>query len=292
MKSSDKKKSEGFIRWNYSIFVDSLKKIDFHIIWIILLDMLFYLASGYLIIWWFQRISAKIQSFELPSDIDLVSEKAAEQLGNQIAELNFILRLSSVFLLLAIIFIASIIKGIIWAKTTKTRFSFNLLSKFLILNLIWMGFWSFVMYLIFKFVRPELVSVFLLIALFVASYLTYTLYAFFMQTGKIKYSLASIKINFSMINYFLLPFGLMAAMWLLLVVLISLLRLDAVIFTFVARLYGMAGLGFSGSIGTGLPSVEFIVIVVVSLLANPFIRAATYFSRHYLSTLISELQKK
>ena len=283
------KKNGGFLKWNYHILIASFKKIDLNIIWIIILDTIFYLASGCLILLWFQRISAKIQSFSLPSDIGLVTDQASQRLADQVAGLNLSIRLSFVLLLIAIIFLAAIIKGMIWAKTKKSKLSFNLLSKFLALNLGWMGLWFLVIYMAIQLVQQQLVAFFLFAVLFLSSYLTYSLYSAFMENQSIKRSLKSLRINFKKIHYFIVPYALIIIFWLLSIFLSSLLRLDKLVFALVAKLYAVTGL--DPSFFDAGPSIEFVVLLLVSVLANPLLRLVTYFSRYYLSALASEVEK-
>ena len=287
-KISNPKKNEGFIKWNYDIFLASFKKIDFNIIWITILDTIFYLASGCLVLLWFQRISAKIQSFSLPSDIGLVTDQAAQRLADQVAGLNLAIRLSFILLLTAIIFLAAIVKGIIWAKTKKISLSFSLLSKFLALNLGWMGLWFLIIYIVIQMVQPQLVLIFLLFVLFLSSYMTYSLYSIFMEKKSIKGALNSLKLSFKNIHYFILPYVSIIALWWLSVFLSTLIGLDKLVFALVAKLYTAAGLD-PGFFDAG--SLEFVVLLVVSLLANPLLRLVTSFSRYYISGLVSEVEK-
>ena len=290
-KSSGSRENESFIKWNYTILRASLKKIDLNLIWIILLDTLFYLASGYLIIFWFQRISAKIQAFSLPPDISAVSDQAAQRLAGQIADFNLMIKLSFFLLIVAIIFMASIIKGIIWSKSAKAKISLNLISKFLVINLAWMGFWSALLYIIFTAVQPQLVSVFLLIALILASYMTFAVYSRFMLKQDFRDFFASIPLSFRKIRYLLLPYALIIILWFLIILTSSLLKLDKLVYALAAKLYGATGIEYSGLVNSGF-SIEFVVLILVSVFANPLLRLVTAFSRYYFSTLVSEMEKR
>ena len=285
------KKNLNFFIWNYNILKNSLKKIDLNLIWIIFLDTLFYLASGYLIIFWFRRISAKIQAFSLPPDISAVSDQAAQRLAGQIADFNLMIKLSFFLLIVAIIFMASIIKGIIWSKSAKANISLNLISKFFVINLAWMGFWSALLYIIFTAVQPQLVSVFLLIALILASYMTFAAYSKFMQKQDFRDFFASIPLSFRKIRYLLLPYALIIILLFLIILTSSLLKLDKLVYALAAKLYGAAGIEYSGLANHGF-SIEFIVLILVSVFANPLLRLVTAFSRYYFSALVSEMEKR
>jgi hypothetical protein len=66
-----------------------------------------------------------------------------------------------------------------------------------------------------------------------------------MQKQDIKVFLASIKPSFGKIHYTLLPYAVVAVLWILSLFLGSLIRLDRVLFALAAKLYGLAGLDSS-----------------------------------------------
>ncbi|MBI2124336.1 hypothetical protein HYT92_00955, partial [Candidatus Pacearchaeota archaeon] len=113
-----KTKKQGFLTWNYEILKTSFKNINQDILFIIILDFLFYIASGYLVILWITRITEKINSINLQPDF---SPAAIQQLSKDTQMFYYVVEFSFVMLLVAIIFLASILKGIIWAKTIKAK---------------------------------------------------------------------------------------------------------------------------------------------------------------------------
>ena len=68
-----KKAKINFLDWNNKVFSSSIKKIDLSILWLILLDISFYVLSGYIFVYWLQAIRAKIESFQLPADASAIS---------------------------------------------------------------------------------------------------------------------------------------------------------------------------------------------------------------------------
>lgn len=199
-------KKPNFLEWNNNVLMKSLKKININIILIIILDALFYVLSGYIVIFWLQRIQAKMAAFNLPPDIISLGAERAQQLVGEVKSFYFLIVISFIVLLLAIIFLASILKGIIWAKTTNTRISFALISKFLGLNLIWMSFWFTLVILISLFVEPASTLKFMLIIIVLGLYFTNTLYTIFMKEQKFISILTSIRLNIVKIHMFLLPY--------------------------------------------------------------------------------------
>lgn len=181
-------------------------------IFIVILDALFYFLSGYLFIFWLGRIQTKIAAIILPTPADLISlgYEKAQQVLSEAKSFYFLLIFSIIFLVIAIIFLASILKGIIWAITTNTKITFGFISKFLALNLIWMSFWFVLVFLISLFVQPTSAPIFMTITIFLGLYFTNTLYTIFMKKQTFKSIISAIKLNIVKIHLFLLPYALIS----------------------------------------------------------------------------------
>lgn len=205
-----KKSKQNFLEWNNQILISSFKKLDLNIILIIILDIFFYFLSGYLFIFWLQKIQARMASVYLPSDLLSLGPEKAQQVVSEVRTFYYLIVFSFILLIIAIIFLASIFKCIIWAKTTKTKFSFSLTSKFLALNLIWMGFWFIVIFLISLLIEPSFVARFAIGAVILSLYLTNTLYTLFMKSPKIKTIFHSITLSVTKIHMFLLPYAIIS----------------------------------------------------------------------------------
>ena len=203
-------KKQNFLDWNYKILLDSLGKIDFSIILIAVLDALFYLSSIFPYLYWFKSINAKQESLRLPADPSLLPINELQKLVAEGQTFFYFLVFSSILVTLIIILLASIIKGIIWAKTTRTKITLKLISKFFILNLAWMGFWFLVIAAIAYFVETYSVNLFSRIAIFLAIYFTGTLYSLFMKEQKFKSIIDAIKLNIAKIHLFVLPYALIS----------------------------------------------------------------------------------
>jgi len=217
-------KKLNFIEWNNGILISSIKNIDLNIILIIILDFLFYISSGYLFIFWLQRVQAKMTAFNIPTDITALGVEKAQQLVSDVKAFYFLIIASLVLLLTAIIFLMSIFKGIIWAKTTGTKTTFKLISKFLALNLIWAGFWFVVVFLVSYLVEPAAAPMAMLVAVILALYFTNTLYALFMRKQQFKSILGAIKLNIAKIHLFLLPYSAIGLLLFIIVRLLSLFK--------------------------------------------------------------------
>lgn len=240
------KKNQNFLEWNNSILVNSLKKINFDIILIIILDNLFYFLSAYFFIFWFKRIQEKMAAFNVPADVMSLGYEGAQQLISDAKAFYYLLIFSFILMLVAVIFIASIFKGIIWAKTTKTKITFGLISKFLALNLMWMGFWFLAVFLVSWLVQPASALLFMAMAIILGLYFTNTLYSIFMKEQKLRAVIGAVKLNITKIHLFLLPYAVMLLLFYVIMKLGSLLKfryspillgLIIIVYAAVARYY-------------------------------------------------------
>lgn len=219
-----KKQKPNFLEWNSNILISSIKRIDLNVVLIIILDAIFYILSGYLIIFWLQRIQAKMAAFNLPTDIISLGPESAKQLVAEVKSFYYLIIFSFILLLIAIIFLASILKGIIWAKTTNTKITFKMLSKFLGLNLIWMSFWFVLVILISLFVEPSSVPIIMIATIILGLYFSNTLYTLFMKKQEFKSIIAAIKLNTTKIHLFLLPYAVIYLLFYIIATINNLLK--------------------------------------------------------------------
>lgn len=207
-----KKSKIGFIEWNNNIFVKSFKKMDFGILLIIILDSLFYLTAAGLFFLWDKFMKAKAAAINLPADpneivntLTSLGPEKAQQLASEVKSYFFLLLFSFIAVVILVIFLAGIFKSIIWAKTMKTKISLKFMSGFLLLNVIWMGFWAVIIFLISYIVNPGSVPTFFLIAFIVAVYFTNILYPIFMRKQRLNSIASAIRIGIAKIHLFVLP---------------------------------------------------------------------------------------
>lgn len=227
-------KKINFMDWNNNILLSSLKKIDLNIFLIVFLDALFYLVSGYATVFWLQRVQEKMASFNVPADIISIGKENAIQLVSDVKSFYYLIIVSLVLLLIAIIFIASIFKGIIWAKTTGTKITSSLISRFFILNLIWMGFWLVLLFLIAYLAERTSAPLILFVLILLSLYFSNTLYTIFMKQQKLNSILKAIKLNVSKLHLFLLPYAVVFLLFYILMKLSSIIK-----FKYSAILLGM-----------------------------------------------------
>lgn len=228
-----------FLEWNNNIFISSIKKIGLDIILIVILDFLFYFSSGYLAIFWLQRIQAKMAAFSLPANVLSLGYEGAQQLVSEAKAFYYLLIFSFIVLLIAIIFLASLLKGIIWAKTTNTKITLALISKFLGLNLVWAGFWFIMVISISLFALPTSAPILMVIMILLGIYFTNTLYPIFMRKQTIKSIVNAVKLNIQKIHLFLLPYALISLILFIVVRISGLLKFkySPIVFSLLLLIY-------------------------------------------------------
>ncbi|MEK6946928.1 MAG: hypothetical protein AABX32_04955 [Nanoarchaeota archaeon] len=207
-----KKDKIGFIEWNNNILVNSFRKIDLNILWIILLDSVFYLTAAGSFFLWDKFMKAKAAAINLPADpneivnaLTALGPEKAQQLASEVKSYFFLLLFSFIAVVILVIFLAGIFKSVIWAKTAKTKISLKFMSGFLLLNVIWTGFWAIIIFLISYTINPGSVPTFFLIAFIVAIYFTNILYPLFMRKQKLNSLGSAIKLGIARIHLFVLP---------------------------------------------------------------------------------------
>ena len=214
-----KKPKSNFMEWNSNVLISSIKKINLNIFPIVFLDALFYFLSGYAVMFWVQRVQSKMASFYMPKNLLALAPEAAKQLAGDVKEFYFLIIISIILLLIAIIFLASILKGIIWAKTTATKISLRLISGFFIVNLAWMGFWIAIVFLTAYLAEPAYAPNLMAAFIIMGAYFTGILCTIFMKERRFRSILHAVRLGASKFRLFLLPY---AAILLLLYVLIRL----------------------------------------------------------------------
>ena len=130
-----------------------------------------------------------------------------------------------------------------------------LISRFFILNTFWMGFWLLLLFLGVKAVKPELSVYFVLVCAVISAYLTNNVYALFIKEQNFKSVIAALRISFTKLHLFLLPYILISATWFLLVVIILLTS------SFIAPIYSQYLIGFFAVIYAAL--IRFYISTLV-----------------------------
>ena len=287
-----KTKKAGYLAWNIHILASSLKKIKLKdASLIIVLDALFYLLSGYFFLFWLQRINQKMESVYLPLDMASASVDNVQRAAKDAQSFYYLLIFSIILLVIAIIFLSSIFKGIIWAKTTSTKITPRLISKFFILNALWLVFWLLLMFAVLWMVEAGYARLFMFAALLASAYFTGILYSVFMRSQKIMSFANALKLGASKIRIFALPYLLVIGFFYLALLLGNLARLDYYTLSALIKAYGALGFDFSSALEAVAPQANFMIALLISLLANPFLLISVAISRYYVSALVAEISK-
>ena len=206
----EKSKKIGFLQLNNEVFSNSIKRIDLNIILIVVLDALFYFALNFILVFWQNAVELKRSSINVPApeELAILGYGKTQEILSQGKSFLFFMIFSTILVIITIIFLTSVFKGIIWARTAKTNLSLNFLSKFLVLNLIWMGFWFLILILISLLVDPYFVALYSAIAILVGLFFAGTIYTIFMKKQNLKSITAGIRLNIAKIHLMLLPYGL------------------------------------------------------------------------------------
>jgi len=294
MKAKKEGQKPEFLSWNIGILKESFKRITIKdALLILILDALFYLLSGYFILFWLKRINEKMNSVYLPFDLASAGVEKMQQAAKDAQSFYYILILSFILLVAAIIFLSSLFKGMIWAKTTKTRITSRLLSKFLLLNFVWLASWIVIIFLISWLVQAESARTFLFGALLLSIYSTNLAYAFFMRDHTIKSLAKAIKLGFAKIHLLLLPFILIIGLFFVALLAGSLLKIDYYSLYAITKAYSFLGFEFTNSLaGMSAPEADFLIVTLISMLASPLALISAAFSRYYFSGLVDNLRGK
>jgi len=233
-KISVKMKKEGYFKQSYGIFLDSFKKIDLKIFPIVFFDLVFYSLIPLIAITSFNIVQKKAMSIDLGQNLLQMGAENAQALAANLQGFLFLLIGMMLLMLLTIIIDWSIFKGLAWGFTLKKKFSFNYFLRFFLLNLFWLGTLAVLMFLIglaFKgeplmlwgiYFQAGVASVYILILMAAWAYFTNIIYVLFLKDEK-KAVRKALKLGFTKIHFFILPYVSLAAILLVLYAIMNLI---------------------------------------------------------------------
>lgn len=195
-------KKESYFKNSYNIFIDSFKKIDIKIFFIVFFDLAFYALAFLISITTFRTITNKAVAIDLSQD---PLQAGAEKLLAELSGFYFLL-IAMLFLMILIIIVNwSILKGLVWGLTTKRKFNFKFFLRFFLVNLVWLGTFTILIFSIAFSFREEVLPIYMLILLLIWAYFTNIIYTLFMKNTK-KAVRKAFKLGFTKIHYFILPY--------------------------------------------------------------------------------------
>ena len=227
-------KKEGYFKQSYDIFLDSFKKIDLKIFFIVFFDLIFYSLMPLIAITGFGVIQNKAMALDFGQNLFQLGAENAEALLAGLKGFLFVLIGMLLLMFLVIIIDWSIFKGLSWGFTLKKKFSFNYFLRFFLLNLVWLGMLAVLMFLIALAFKGEplmllgisfeagMASIYLLALMGIWLYFTNIIYVLFLKNEK-KAVRKALKLGFKKIHYFILPYAVLVVILLAIFAIMSLI---------------------------------------------------------------------
>ena len=227
-------KKEEYFKQSYDIFLNSFKKIDLKIFPIVFFDLVFYSLIPLIAINSLNVIQKKAMSIDLGQSLLQMGAENAQALAANLKGFLFLLIGMMLLMLLVIIIDLSIFKGLAWGFTLKKKFSFNYFLRFFLLNLFWLGTLAVLMFLIgltFKgeplmlggiYFQAGASSIYILILMAAWAYFTNIIYVLFLKDEK-KAVRKALKLGFTKIHLFVLPYAVLIAIFVVLYSIMSLM---------------------------------------------------------------------
>lgn len=204
-----KKSKENYFKKSLKTLLDSFKEINLKASFIILADMLFYMAFMLMMFLWNIALGHLFKDFPVESikNITSLSEEQLGQLAGPMHDVLVSLTVSVPLIILLTIALWSLSKGIIWNLVLKKKFSLSYFWKFSLLNLIWILLW-FVPSLFFLFsFKTTMAAFFLVFASAALLYSTPILFIIFTKENIIFKSIKeTFKTAFGKIHHFIVPY--------------------------------------------------------------------------------------
>lgn len=182
-----------------SVFFKSFKEIDSRLVSIIAYDVLFLLCMVgiiYLAFFLFQHSVAGLEETipKLTSITDHISSavpEVSEEVMKEINELrsffySIIAKIAFILIgaVIAVIFLVSLFKGLIWANVLKKKFDELFYKKFLFLNLLWAALWLIFSVVVALLVKRVLIVHYLIAVSVLFLYFTIILCSLFDKNKK------------------------------------------------------------------------------------------------------------
>jgi hypothetical protein len=223
-------KKEVYFKKSYKIFINSFKKIDLRIFFIVFFDLVFYflvfligistkiIFENYL----YANLPQILSQLENPLQL---GEESLRDLLSNLRWFLFFLVVMAVLPLIIIIIDWSIFKGVAWGLTIKRKFNFKFFLRFFLLNLAWLGLFVILIFLFaFAFKRTAL-PIYMSILLIIWIYFTNIIYTLFIKNPNIKSIKKAFKLGFTKIHYFTLPYFILVLILIIIYFIMNLITL-------------------------------------------------------------------
>lgn len=200
-----------FIMQNYSLLINSFKRINLKLFLILAFDILFYfifMQLGNIFLEIIQKKAANADFTQNFLNFLGLDQQAAGSLLASVRGFFFFMAFSAILFLLLMVINWSIFKGLIWSVVADKKFNFGFFKKFLLLNLIWLSSWFLLIFLFAIITKPTTAPIFMTIFLVAAFYFTNILYPLFLRENKIGKIKEAFKLGIKKIRYFIVPYAI------------------------------------------------------------------------------------
>ena len=210
--SKTKEKKQGFLELNYSMFINSFRKIKLWILAIIALDIAFYfilMQAGTLFLGMLQQ---KASGITLDSAL-LANPAGIEALSSTIRGFFIFLIASIIILIVFIAALSGILKGIIWTISAGKKPAFVFMKKFLLLSMIWIPSWLILVFLLAIGIKQDTAPLFILALVPFYLHFTNVLYILFLEESRIGMIKKAFSMGIRKILYYLIPYAAIALLF-------------------------------------------------------------------------------
>ena len=204
-----------FIKQNYTLLINSFKRINLKILLILIFDILFYFIFIQVGKFLLKVITKKADNVDLTQNLIDLNQQAANNLLSSMREFFLFFAFSIILFLILMIISWSIFNGLIWSIVSDKKFNLKFFKKFFLLNLICLQIWFLLIILFAIIMKPQTAAIFMIIILIIAFYLTNILYPLFLKENRIRKIKEAFKLGISKIHYFIVPYAIIIALFLI-----------------------------------------------------------------------------
>jgi len=196
-------------------FWDSVKKIRAEIGLIVLYDLIFYGILYFIGSYFVTIVQRKSNGINLTDNYQMLNLIGAQQTLSSLQGFFFMLIFVAILYMILIIIMSTIFKGLIWGITLKKKASKQLLVRYGLFNSVWIPAFIIVLFGIMLLMKPAMAGFFVLLFLSASLHFVMVGSILLFMNGKILIKKTA-AISFGRIHYFVLPYGFIAGLWIVL----------------------------------------------------------------------------
>ena len=221
-KRKQKKEKKNYLSQSFDTYVSSFKSIKWDLLLMAVYDLLFFyivFAIGSEIVARLMDGVMTLSVLKPPQGIDI----ATMTLHAQVIKSVYFGSIQDIIIAIVLaIFIYSIFKSLIWARVTERKLSWDYLSGFFITSIIWFAAWTLICLGSYFLFTAKAILVIYLVVTILLLHLTPILNFQLAKTGKKVMSVKkAFRLGFARVHYFLVPYVLMFATFLVVYVVLG-----------------------------------------------------------------------